>query len=344
MANSEDDSNITIDFLRNNISDSIRLALFCMGEYGKSNRIQCHKLGSALLYLAMTGTTGTASGQLTYDEFVSNPDMPKTTLCGLTGKPIRHSMSPVVHNEGYLDQNLNYKYILFETEDINFAMNYIKSNNMRGVSVTMPLKIQAMNFLDDIDTLAEKIGSINTIVNDNGKLKGYNTDVTGAIRSIKDVMTLHNKKVGMIGAGGAARAIGVGLVEEGAEVIILNRTVEKAERLAGDLNCRFSGIDPENIQDCDLIINTTSVGMYPRVDESILQEIPPKAVIMDIVYYPLETKLIKLAKENGNTTITGFGMFIYQAAEQYELFTNNEPPLDVMRKVARERLEKLGRR
>jgi shikimate dehydrogenase len=164
----------------------------------------------------------------------------------------------------------------------------------------------------------------------------------GAIQSIKDVMTLRNQNVAMIGAGGAARAIGVGLIEEGAEVIILNRTVEKAERLAGDLNCRFSGIDPAKLQDSDLIINTTSVGMYPSVDESILKEIPPKAAIMDIVYYPLETKLLKLAKQNGNKTITGFGMFIYQAAEQYKLFTDSNPPLDVMKKVSLEKLSKLG--
>ena len=344
MANSEADSNAIIDFVRNHISDSIRLALFCMGEYGNANRIQCHNLGSALTYLAVASGTGTASGQLTYDEFVSNPDIQKTTICGLIGKPIRHSMSPLVHNAGYLDQNINYKYILIETDDIDYAIHYIKRNNIRGLSVTMPLKIQAINFLDDIDPLAKKIGSINTIVNSAGKLKGYNTDVVGAIRSIKDVITLNNRKVAMIGAGGAGRAISVGLVEEDAKLIILNRTVEKAERLAGALNCRFSGIDAAKIQDCDLIINATSVGMYPHPDEAILTEIPDKAVIMDIVYSPMETKLIKLAKQNGNTTITGFGMFIYQAAEQYKLFASNDPPLDVMKKVALERLARLGRR
>jgi len=343
MANSEADSNFIIDFVRNNASDSIRLALFCMGEWGTTNRIQCHNLGSALTYLAVASGTGTASGQLTYDEFVFNPDIQKTTICGLIGKPIRHSTSPLVHNAGYCDQSINYKYILIETDDIDFAIHYIKSNNIRGLSVTMPVKIQAIKYLDDIDPLAKKIGSINTIVNTAGKLKGYNTDVVGAIRSIKDVMTLSNKKVAMIGAGGAARAIGVGLVEEGAKLIILNRTVEKAERLAGDINCRFSGIDPAKLQDCDLIINTTSVGLYPRSDESILTEIPDKAVIMDIVYYPLETKLLKLAKQNGNRTITGFGMFIYQAAEQYKLFTGNEAPLDVMKKVSLERLSELGK-
>ena len=343
MANSEADSNFIIDFVRNNASDAVRLALFCMGEWGTTNRIQCHNLGSALTYLAVASGTGTASGQLTYDEFVSNPDIQKTTICGLIGKPIRHSMSPLVHNAGYLDQSINYKYILIETDDIDFAINYIKSNNIRGLSVTMPVKIQAIKYLDDIDPLAKKIGSINTIVNTAGKLKGYNTDVVGAIRSIKDVMTLSSKNVAMIGAGGAARAIGVGLIEEGAKLIILNRTVEKAERLAADLKCRFSGIDPAKLKDCDLIINTTSVGMYPLVDESILQEIPPEAVVMDIVYSPLETKLLKLAKQNGNATITGFGMFIYQAAAQYKLFTSNDPPLDVMKKVSLERLSQLGK-
>ena len=342
MAKSEAGSNFIIDFVRDHARESIPLALFCMGEYGNSNRIQCHNLGSALTYLAVASGIGTASGQLTYDEFVSNPDIQKTTICGLAGKPIRHSMSPLVHNASYRDQGLNYKYILVETDDIDFAIDYIKSNNIRGLSVTMPLKIQAIKFLDDIDPLAEKIGSINTIVNTAGKLKGYNTDVVGAIRSIKDVMTLGSKKVAMIGAGGAARAIGVGLIEEGAEVIILNRTVEKAEKLAGALKCRFSGIDPPKLQNCDLIINTTSVGMYPSVDESILQEIPAEAVVMDIVYYPLETKLLKSAKQNGNKTITGFGMFIYQAAEQYKLFTGNEPPLDVMKKVSLEKLSKFS--
>jgi 3-dehydroquinate dehydratase/shikimate dehydrogenase len=343
MATSEADSNFIIDFVRNNVSDSIRLALFCMGEWGTTNRIQCHNLGSALTYLAVASGTGTASGQLTYDEFVSNPDIQKTIICGLIGKPIRHSMSPLVHNSGYRDQSINYKYILIETDDIDFAIHYIKSNNIRGLSVTMPVKIQAIKYLDDIDPLARKIGSINTIVNAGGKLKGYNTDVVGAIQSIKDVMALNDKKVAMIGAGGAARAIGVGLIEEGAEVIILNRTVEKAERLAGDLKCRFSGIDPAKLKDCDLIINTTSVGMFPRSDETILTELPDKAAIMDIVYYPLETGLLKLAKQNGNTRITGIGMFIYQAAAQYKLFTGKEPPLEVMKKVSLERLSQFGK-
>lgn len=343
MANTEADSDFIIDFVRNNASGSTRLALFCMGEWGNANRIQCHNLGSALTYLAVAIGIGTASGQLTYDEYVSNPDIKKTTICGLIGKPIRHSMSPLVHNASYRDQSINYKYILIETDDIDFAIHYIKSNDLRGLSVTMPVKIQAIKYLDDIDPLAEKIGSINTIVNTAGTLKGYNTDVVGAIRSIKDVMTLGGKNVAMLGAGGAGRAIGVGLIEEGAEVIILNRTVEKAERLAGDLKCRFSGLDPAKLKDCDLIINTTSVGMYPRSDETILTEIPDKAVIMDIVYYPLETELLRLAKQNGNTTITGFGMFIYQAAAQYKLFTGNEPPLEVMKKVSLERLSKLGK-
>ena len=337
-ANSEADSNLIINFLKNHIKDSIRPALFCMGEYGYSNRIQCHNLGGALTYLSVESGTGTASGQLTYDEFVSNSDIQKPTVCGLIGKPIRHSMSPPVHNAGYRDQKINFKYILIEIDDIEFAIKHIKNNKIRGVSVTMPLKIQVIDFLDAMDPLAEKIGAINTIVNDNGKLIGYNTDVIGAIRSIQDVMTLNNKKVAMIGAGGAARAIGFGLIEEGANVIILNRTIEKAERLSHDLQCGFSEIDETKLHDCDLIINTTSVGMLPHNDECILQEIPRKAVIMDIIYHPLETKLIKLAKENENTTINGFGMFLYQAAEQYRLFTNNAPPLDVMEKVLLERL------
>lgn len=343
MANSEADSNAIIDFLRDHVSDSIRLALFCMGKYGNSNRIQCHNLGSALTYLAAASGTGTASGQLTYDEFVSNPDIQKTTICGLIGKPIRLSMSPLVHNAGYRDQSINCKYILIETDDIDYAMDYIQRNRIRGLSVTMPLKIQAIKFLGDIDPLAKKIGSINTMINSDGKLKGYNTDVLGAIQSIKDVIPLNNKKVALFGAGGAGRAISVGLVEEGADLIILNRTVEKAERLADALNCRFSGIDAAKVQDCDLIINATSVGMHPLPDAAIITEIPDKAIIMDIVYSPIETKLLKLAKQNGNMTINGFGMFLYQAAEQFKLFTSKEPPLDVMKKVSLEKLSQPGK-
>ncbi|MFX1537977.1 MAG: shikimate dehydrogenase [Promethearchaeota archaeon] len=261
-----------------------------------------------------------------------------TCICAVIGYPIGHSISPAIHNAAFRKIRINCYYKAIEIQDPKRAIDEMIENNYRGYSVTIPHKVTIMKYLDEIDPLAKKIGAINTVINTNRHLKGYNTDVTGAMRAIRDVMNIEGKKVVLIGAGGAARAIGFGLKEVGTDILIQNRTSKNAESLAKALNCQYSKIDPTLIKNCDLIINTTPVGMHPDINRSVIEEIPENCTIMDIVYNPIETKLLKLAKARSCKIINGLGMFVYQAAEQFRLFTGKEAPLELMRKVAKERL------
>ncbi len=260
----------------------------------------------------------------------------KQKICAVIGYPIGHSMSPAIHNAAYSKLGLNFILKAIEFQDPLKAITEMIENNYTGYSVTLPLKTSIIPHLDKIHSIAKEIGAVNTIVNENGKLKGYNTDVNGAIKSLKEVINLTKKKAVIIGAGGAARAIAFGLKRERMELLIQNRTLEKAKALALDVKCNFSEINPELRKGFDIIINTTPIGMYPKIDRSILTEIPKGCIVFDIVYNPIETKLLKLAKKRGCKTINGIGMFLYQAAEQFKIFTGKEAPLNTMRKVLME--------
>ncbi|MHA2096497.1 MAG: shikimate dehydrogenase, partial [Candidatus Hodarchaeales archaeon] len=222
---------------------------------------------------------------------------PNPKICAVIGYPIKHSLSPAIHNAAYSKLDLNYNFKAIKIQDPSDAIDEMIENDYRGYSVTIPLKTAIMKHLDRIQPIAMKIGAVNTVVNDNGKLKGYNTDVSGALRSLNEVLHIPKIKVVIIGAGGAARAIAFGLKQEGTEILIQNRTVEKAKTLAHDLGCDFSGLNPESMKGYDLIINTTPVGMYPKINRSIISEVPKGCTVHDIVYNPLETKFLKLAKK-----------------------------------------------
>ena len=258
--------------------------------------------------------------------------------CAVIGSPINHSLSPLIHNEGFKVMNLNFEYQTLEAKNPKEAVNIMIEDSYRGFSVTLPLKISLMKYLDEIEPIAESIGAINTIVNESGSLKGYNTDVSGSIRSIKDVMLLNEKSVLLIGSGGAARAIGFGLKKERAEITIMNRTLEKAKSLAKSLDSTFIPFTSKIEQNFDLIINATSVGLSPQNNESIINDFPNNCIVMDIVYCPLTTKLLQLALERKCKIIRGTEMFLYQAAEQFRLFTGKVAPINVMRKKLLEKL------
>lgn len=258
--------------------------------------------------------------------------------CAVIGNPIRHSLSPLIHNEGYRALELNFEYQALAIKTPEKAIKIMIEDSFQGFSVTLPLKITIMKYLDEIEPIAKSIGAINTVVNDNGFLRGYNTDVTGAIQSIKDSMRLRRKSVLLIGAGGAARAIGFGLKKEKTELTIMNRTLTKAKSLARILGSNFIPFTLNITQNFDLIINTTSVGLHPQENESILTELPSNCTVMDIVYNPLTTKLLRLALEKNCKIIRGVEMFLNQAAEQFTLFTGKKAPINIMRKKLLEKL------
>jgi len=257
----------------------------------------------------------------------------KTSLCAVIGNPIEHSLSPAIHNAGYKALGINFAYVAFKVEKIKEAVEGIRSLGIRGVSVTIPHKETVVQFLDKIDPLAEKIGAVNTILNDNGVLTGMNTDYAGAMRAIEEKVPLNNKQVTVVGSGGAAKGIAFGLRDKGAQVHIINRTGIHAQNLAEAVGATHSDFtDTKKIRTADIIINATSVGMTPNNDLTVITKdlLNSAQLVMDIVYNPMETVLINDAKEVGCQIIYGYKMLLYQAVTQFELFTNHKAPVAVM--------------
>jgi shikimate dehydrogenase len=278
----------------------------------------------------------------------------ETKILCVIGHPIKHSMSPIMHNVALQDLGLNYVYLAFDikTDELKNAINGIKTLDIKGINVTIPHKETIIQHLDEIDSLAEKIGAINAIKNEKGKLIGKNTDVFGAQSALKDSgFKLKNKKVMIIGAGGAAKAISYSLGEEIDKLLILNRTKSRAIKLAEELvekgNLPVVGTDltenilKKEIGTIDLLINTTPVGMFPNIEKS---PIPKKLIhegifVFDIIYNPLETKLIKDAKERGCKTLGGLDMLVNQGALAFEWWTAKVPNKKLMKEKVKEFME-----
>lgn len=265
-----------------------------------------------------------------------------TKLYGVVGYPIAHSLGPLIQNSALSAKRVNAVYLAFETKDMAGCLKGMKSLDIKGLSVTIPHKSSVLPLLDEIDVLAEKIGAVNTIVNDNGRLIGYNTDAIGALRAVEGKIDLQGKTGLLFGAGGAARAIGFVLKENGVSVSVVNRSEERGRDLAHSLDCPFVPLKNVGGQEADLLIQTTPVGMHPYDDQSIVPEsvLKKHMVVMDIIYNPLKTKLLKRAEEKGCLTINGLGMFIHQGAEQFRLWTGLEPPISAMTRVATRALSK----
>lgn len=265
-----------------------------------------------------------------------------TSLYGVVGNPIRHSLSPAIHNTALSAHGLNAVYLAFEVEDAEGLVKGVRALGIRGMSVTIPHKTAVIPFLDHVDDLAKEIGAVNTIVNDGGRLVGYNTDAGGALKALEDQVEISGKTCLILGAGGAARAIGYILKENAAHVVLSNRSVEAGTALARTLDCPFVPLSQLEEVATDILIQNTPVGMAPHMDECLVPEhiLKEGMVIMDVIYNPLETKLLTLAKARGCLTINGLGMFIHQGAEQFRLWTGLEPPFEAMTEAA---MQALGR-
>jgi shikimate dehydrogenase len=277
----------------------------------------------------------------------------KTKVIGIIGKPIEHSLSPIMHNSAFKELDLNYIYLKFNVDksQLALAIEAVRALGVRGLNVTMPYKNEVMQYLDKLDALAEEIGAVNTIVNNAGVLTGYNTDAYGALEALKNNEVDLNSidgKVLIIGAGGGARAVAYGLAKIGAEIVIANRTFKKGEQLAKELNKITSAKAitikeiPMVIHDTVIMINCTPTGMTGSLSMSLIpgELIKKDMIVFDIVSKPKETPLIKLAKEKGAKVIFGYEMVVYQGAKAFELWTGKIPPLDVMRKVVLDELDK----
>ncbi|GAA3407611.1 shikimate dehydrogenase [Paenibacillus hodogayensis] len=272
-----------------------------------------------------------------------------TVMHGVFGDPIKHSKSPVMHNRAFRELGLNAAYAAFHIKpgQLKDAVAGIRAMQFRGVNVTIPHKLEVMDYLDDIHEDARAIGAVNTIVNDDGKLTGFNTDGIGYVRSLKEEagFAVAGKKVLMLGAGGAARGVAYALAKEGAaSVRIANRTVSKAEELAEAIRpfAPAEGMSYEAIADVrdeiDLIVHNTEVGMHPKVDEVLIDTswFHEGLTVSDIVYNPLVTRLLREAEAKGAKTHGGLGMFVYQGAYAFEYWTGREAPIAAMREAVLE--------
>ncbi len=279
----------------------------------------------------------------------------KTMIVGLFGHPVHHSQSPLMHNTAFAEIGCDFAYAAFDVppERLEDAVAGIRALGLRGVNVTIPHKVAILPFLDEIDPLAQRIGAVNTVVNEDGRLIGYNTDGMGYVRSLVEEtgIDLTKQVVTMLGAGGAARAVACTLAEKGVKAIrIINRSREKAERLAEQLHplVEARALEPHEfaaaVADATLLINTTSIGMYPHVDEMPIpgEWLHDKLVVSDLIYNPLETKLLRHARETGAVTHSGVGMFVNQGALAFELWTNREAPARLMRETVLRQLQQGG--
>jgi shikimate dehydrogenase len=272
-----------------------------------------------------------------------------TVLYGVIGDPIRHSKSPTMLNRAFRERGINGAYAAFHVtgDRLGQAIEGVRGLGMRGLNVTIPHKIEVMAYLDEIHEGARAAGAVNTIVNDNGRLIGYNTDGIGYVRSLKEEVQpeLEGRKIIVLGAGGAARGILWALAQEKPESILLaNRTEEKAIELASSFapELGISAIGWQELRaacaEADVVINTTSVGMSPNVDASPIDAswLTSGSVASDLIYNPLKTAFLKQAEERGCRIHGGLGMFIYQGAYAFEYWTGESAPIDAMRSVVME--------
>lgn len=257
------------------------------------------------------------------------------------GDPVGHSLSPVMHNSALTQTGLDGYYLAFRVKDIAAAVSGIRGLGIRGVSITIPHKVSVIKYIDKMDDLAAEIGAVNTVVNHQGVLHGYNSDCSGAIKALTEKTTIKGKKVAVVGAGGGARAVGFGVKQEGGRLTIINRTEEKGEKLADDLGCEFRSLSEVKQLSYDIIINATSAGMTPDENSVPLNThlLEREMVVMDMVYNPLKTRFLEKAQKFGCIIVDGVSMLVHQGAVQFELWTGRKAPVDVMRKVVLDELK-----
>lgn len=291
--------------------------------------------------------TVTITGEYGANKNSLMPISGETRVVGVFGDPVAHTLSPPMHQAAFKELGLNWVYVPFHVRptQLKQAVDGVRAMGLQGVNVTVPHKVHVMRYVDEVDEEARLIGAVNTIVNDDGRLIGYNTDGRGFVRSLElEGFDLHEKKVLLLGAGGAALAIASAVARSGAtEVTIANRTVEKAQQIATAINqlsvARAVPLSEEETvfidaaNEADIVVQCTSIGMYPNHDRPPIvpvQLFRKDAVLVDIVYTPRETSFIRDGRARGCPVVTGEGMLAFQGAIALELWTGTNAPEDVM--------------
>ncbi|OGR30225.1 MAG: shikimate dehydrogenase [Desulfobacca sp. RBG_16_60_12] len=259
-----------------------------------------------------------------------------TKIFGILGRPVAHSLSPVMHNAAFRHLGINAVYVAFPVTDLAQAVAGLRGLAIGGVSVTIPFKEEIIPLIDALDPRAAQIGAVNTVVNREGRLTGYNTDWLGAVTALTAKISLKGRHVLILGAGGASRAIAFGVFHQGGKVTLTDIDAARAAARARDVGAE--AIPPEALERCPatILVNATPVGMTPDLDGIPINPalLGRFGVVMDIVYRPLQTRLLREAGAHGCATIDGLQMLIHQGAAQFELWTGQEAPMEIMARAA----------
>ncbi|HEY1159958.1 MAG TPA: shikimate dehydrogenase [Terracidiphilus sp.] len=319
-----------------------------MGEEGLVSRVLGPRAGAAFTFASFDNGAETAPGQITARTLrdlyrVEHLDQ-ATRIFGVAGNPISHSLSPLMHNTAFRRENVNAVLLPLKVRMLDDLLTLVRELPLGGVAVTMPLKQEVLPHLANMDPLTSRIGACNTLrTGADGKLYGFNTDVAGVVRPLEKHLRLKGARIAVLGAGGAARAAVFGLVDQGAEVFIVNRTHETAVALAKDAKAKALKHQQFAKTHFDVLINTTPCGMAGNKQPLPIEPGELNTdLVFDMVYNPLETPLIKLAKERGIPVISGLEMFVQQGARQFEIWTGKPAPEAEMLRVVELELRRRG--
>jgi len=351
MANSPSDMVRVLKLVE---SSDVPTVGFCMGELGLPSRILCGKYGAPFTYAAPSSDREVAPGQLSSEEMrkVYHYDQidSGSQVFGVLGDPIAHSMSPLIHNAAFRHEGLNAVYVPLRVsaDALSKTLDDFEWVHFQGYSVTIPHKQAVIAKAAHCDEPVRDSGAANTLFrDDSGDWQATNTDYIAALESLQIGLqhlygdpSLQGRRLLMLGAGGVARAIGMAVLREGADLTIANRTHSRAVALAEQLGCRQIPWENRDAEQADIIVNCTAVGMHPNVDDTPYQGdwLRQGMLIFDTIYNPENTLLLKLARERGCQTVNGVEMFVRQAARQFELFAKRPAPIDLMRETVRRRI------
>ena len=327
--------NVTLIRFLERMNDHTNIIGICMGDAGVISRVLGVRAGSAFTFAAATPGEETGPGQIAARTLIETYRIEHvdaaTKVYGVAGNPIRSSLSPVMMNTAFRRETVNAVYLALQTTRLSDLLKLVHEIPVQGVSITMPLKQEILPHLEQTDPLSAKIGAVNTIRLLDGKLYGFNTDVAGIVGPLEKRMSLRGAKVLVLGAGGAARAAVFGVRDRGAEVFILNRTAETAQKLARQSGSKTIRKEALAKTSFDAIINATPVGMAGNKAPQILEAKDLNTrLVFDLVYNPLETPLIHMARQQSIPIITGVEMFVQQGARQFEIFTGKPAPEEEM--------------
>jgi len=342
-ANSLYDNVAMMKFLERQ-SDKHSMIGLCMGEQGIISRVLCVRAGSVFTFAAAAPGEETAPGQVAAQTLRATYRIDQvdaaTKVYGVAGDPVAHSLSPLMINTAFRRENINGVYLALHATRLSDLLACVRDIPLHGLSITMPYKQEILQHLDNTDAVTERIGACNTVIRtQDGKLYGYNTDVTGVVRPLEQRLHLNGAKVLVVGAGGSARAAVFGLRERGAEVFILNRTAAAGQKLARQARAKFLTRTQMRGLQFDVIVNATPVGMNGSKASPLTEKELNARILFDMVYTPAETRLVRLARAKGMHVITGVEMFVQQGARQFEIWTGKPAPADDMYRVVETALQ-----